>query len=264
MMRSHFVHLVVAAIMLAVLGCKKESGNAQTPNGGAAAPVDTKPKFSLTADEFKAEIKKDEAAAKAKYNGQTTQIRGTVTGFGMAHTGSNVYVSGPIAAGGNIYDFANCVFCKNSDPEAWATLQVGQPVIVVGTALVGIGNGELDDAKFTLDGPSVMRVVSAEDYAMECAKDRDAARKKYDPGPHTSFLVVSGPVLEKKGNPASPEAVLIGTAKGSVLCKYALDAPPAEKVLGPLKVGDNVKFSGEVSRMDTKSPEMVNVRLISK
>ena len=134
------------------------------------------------------------------------------------------------------------MLCQPDNPQPWAQLAVGQKVRVTGLA----GKWLLVDAKFALDGPSMLQAATAEALATEYAKNPRAMLNKYDSKDASRSLIVTGTLIEKQINSGKPSVLILGKADQRILCEYSNDGADLEEPLGALKVGETVKLAGEV------------------
>lgn len=226
---------------------------------------DTTPKFKLTAADLQKELAKSYDAAKNKYDELRIELTGIVTKIQQSETGNVIFVAGPPAAGESAASLYLGITCLTDDQQPWAMLGQMQPVKVTGIATFENGSMALGEAKFALDGPSIMVNISADALAAEFAKDKSATKDKYSISGVGKPLVVTGTVLEKHTEKGDPFSLVLGKGNDKVICDYIGSGPDAAKELDPVKVGDTVKLAGQIdSYSKASSPELNGCILITK
>jgi hypothetical protein len=210
---------VVAVVMLAVIGCKKEDRAAPTTtsspsptsvpstttaevalpttvpsaegNYKPAIPPATNPsaKFKLTAQQMEAEARQDPMGAKAKYDGQRVEVSGIVRRINITFNGTaTISLVGPqsaelpsVPAGRPTTgpSRGEGVNVGTIYAEPWALFAPDQTVTFVGTGRIQGSSAFLTNAEATQAGPSPAVAIAATDLAAEFAKDPDATENHY-------------------------------------------------------------------------------------
>ena len=224
------------------------------------ASSDTTPKFQVKASEFLDEVHKDFAAAKAKYNDARVEVAGVVVSMDNMASGPKVSVAGPPPAGKDASDLYGGLVCRPADPQPWATIGRLQPVKATGIAILMNNAAELGEAKFALDGPSILINMPAADLVAEYKRDAEAAKKKYSYKP----MILTGTVVKKQTESGKPNMLTLGSGDDVVYCEYSSSGADTDKVLGPIQPGQTVKLAGEYNAYGSeKGPQLQNCNLIT-
>ena len=165
-------------VPFAAAGCGSTSG----------APVQAlgKPDVTITPAQWRAEFKKDAAAARAKYKGKVIEMSGTVDSARPDPYGLCGYINLEVA---NDFEGVRCVL---TDKTPWKKVSPGSKVKVRGMSSDVIA-GDLKPCEIIEAGPNPGVVVTAPELARQFAADRRAANQKYD----DKWAYVKGEVTEK-------------------------------------------------------------------
>ena len=238
--------LVVGMLLVlgAASGCgKKEEtpakgggaeGGGKEPEKQAAQPLG-KPDVTMTAEDWAAEWKKDEAAAKAKYKDKVVELSGTVRGTDDDPYGNVGYVY--LQAKADILG----VRCATTDKKPWTKVSPGSEAKIRGKVPEAGLPGDLYPAEIVHAGPNPGVVITAKERTKEYAADRAAAVKKYN----DKWAYVSGEVAEKtKSEYCKVLLKLKGEGDLTVNCCTGAGNP---KALDALKAGSHVSMFGKLS-----------------
>jgi len=205
----------------------------------APAAESPSPDFTMSAQEFLDEYKRDQKAARKKYDEATIQVTGVVHHIGRTFRKEPWVIL--TQREGKETD-SDGVRCGLSDKQAWTKVQAGQKITLKGKC---DSLGDLLSCELVDPGPSQSIVLSSEDLAKECTKDWEAATEKY----HQLYLIVEGEVIGKESvyndiinSVKYVDLSLKGDGKKKVLCRF--NDSDAKKELGPVKTGTHVKVLG--------------------
>jgi hypothetical protein len=120
-------------------------------------------------------------------------------------------------------------------------------VKVCGT-LVFHGTCRLQDARFSLDGPSILTSISADELLAKARKDAEGTRRKYMDGPLGKSLIVTGPLVKlvkmHGGVDGASPLLFIGKTDPPMICAYMNHGFDSRKTLEALATGQTVKLAG--------------------
>jgi hypothetical protein len=189
--------------------------------------------IKLTPEEYAAEVKKDEKAAAKKYKGATIELTQTVTGV-QRNASGDIFVSLPAKSAGILG-----VSCFLKDKKVIGKVVKGQEVTIRGRYPDFQFGAQLMDCEIAKLGPSPALTYTAEDFAKEYAKDKDAAEKKWK----DKTIIVTGLVVETKSNDVGAINIFLKAGdKARVDCGFTA----FEKDLaGKITPGEKVKLVGE-------------------
>jgi hypothetical protein len=171
--------------------------------------------FSLTAEEFFREHRRNRTATVQKYQDGVVELKGVV-GIVERDVGGAPMVS--LQA----MDDPVGVKCLTKDPQPWAQVAPGQEVTVRGRVPDFDVGPTLEDCRLTAQTFSPAVKIDAEKLAAEAAADPVAAMAKY----RDKHVVIRGQVAEKREEQdGSTRVVLAGQGEIRVVCRF----PPFEK-----------------------------------
>jgi hypothetical protein len=201
------------------------------PASAAKSPT---PDFTMSAQEFLDEYKRDRKAAQKKYDEAIIQVTGVVHHIGRTFRKEPWVIL--TQREGKETD-SDGVRCGLSNKQAWTKVQAGQKITLKGKC---DSLGDLLSCELVDPGPSQSIVLSSEDLAKECTKDWEAATEKY----HELYLIVEGEVIGKEFpyHNTIVDLSLKGDGRRKVICRF--DGGDAGEELGPVKTGMHVKVFG--------------------
>jgi tRNA_anti-like len=154
--------------------------------------ADDKPEtIKIDPETFAAEVTKDAKAATAKYKGKLIELAGRIAGI-QRNASGEVFLSLPSKSAGVLG--VTCFVKK--DQNVFGKVVKGQKVIVRGRYPDQQFGVQLLECEIIKKGESPALTYTAEDFAKEWAKDKEAAAKKWKDKP----IIVSGLIIESKGN----------------------------------------------------------------
>jgi hypothetical protein len=180
-------------VTLAATGCGNKEGAssqgspAEDARKNPPAPAALgKPDVIVSPAQWRAEFKKDAAAAKAKYKGKLIEMAGTVDSARPDPFGQVGYISLEVP---NDVEGVRCVL---ADKKPWTKVSPGSKVKVRGRSSEVI-SGDLSPCELVEAGPNPGVVLTARELARQFAADRKEAAKKYD----EKWAYIKGEVTEK-------------------------------------------------------------------
>jgi hypothetical protein len=215
--------------------------NAFGQNAKPDAAKAPKADFTLTAQQFLDECKKDRTAADKKYKGKIIELSGVVGDFATTPTkDAIVWLKVEKAPG---------LMCNVRDKEPWTKVVPGQEVKVRGQYLSfgpGLANGII-----VATGPNPLILIWAEDLAKQYATDRDALNAKFK----DKYLMVEGEVAGKKpyGKTDGVHVFLKGTKDVTVCGLFGKDEAAG------IQEGKKIKLFG--SYLDVANPKQVELHM---
>jgi len=194
-------------------------------------PVDltkAKPDFTLTAEQFYADVRREPQ----KYQGKLIELSGLIACFATVVENQELtwwgIALGRNTTGGGVFA---TVYFPRAGPPPWTRVCPGQTVKVRGTHRSGNRIEDaphLEDAVLVEAGPSPAVVISAEQLAKEYGQDMERTTRRYALKP----LLIEGDIIDTRGY-----IVLKGDGKIHVACSgFGAGGMPKE----PLKVGQRV------------------------
>jgi len=193
-----------------------------------------KPEFTLTADEYVADIEKDKQAAKAKYQGKLIELSGTVRAI---QGGVPARETGIVNLGATNSMFG--VNCSMTEKEPWARVSPGQQVRIRGKADTS-GIPYLWNSMIVEQGPNPAVKISDADLAKEFVGDKKKTNQKYA----AKYMIVEGEIVDKKEHDRYVSLFLRGD--GNVRIECCVD-PSDKDITSDLKPGRRIKMFGRYS-----------------
>lgn len=155
----------------------------------AAAARSAKPEFTVSAVDLCGEFKKDDNAARKKYEGTVIEVSGTVRGLSEPYDGRRDEVK----LMGGPEELGNDVVCGMSEGNPWNTMAPGQSVVIRGKLTNGIFGPELQDAiVMKVNDAGKPPEVTVDQLADELLKDPKAFEEKYA----NKWIVLQGTLEE--------------------------------------------------------------------
>jgi tRNA_anti-like len=206
---------------------------------------------ALTAEAFAAEIRKSPDAAAKKFEPVWIELSGVVRAVGSRD--KEPYVT--LDTGAELFGIV-CVLAQDKEP--WAKISKGQKVKVRGRWTDEAVSPGLDECTLIELGTNPAQQIAAEALADEFAKNKAAARTKYQDKP----LVVTGVIVDAKPNELGAIRVFLkGAGETRVDCGFnAADAAEAKALLA----GQCVRVVGEFSMFESNdAPALRGCRVIT-
>jgi hypothetical protein len=205
-----------------------------TPPAPPTAPkvkidlLNTKPDFTMPAEDYFDDLDKRKAQAEEKYRGKVIQLRGEVLTLDRGPQGmGQVGLIGGKAPGKQ-------VICYTQFPEPWKAVFPGQQIEVRGTLPESLFSPALADAIFVTFGEIPGTKITAVELAKAYAADANAALKKY----RNHYLIVQGEITAKD---ADGKVTLRGFGKVKVDCRFDPSLFPADIFM----IGKTIKAHGK-------------------
>jgi tRNA_anti-like len=216
--------LTIFTTLIAVFFCRGDDANV----------------VKVVPEAFAVEVKKDEKAAAAKYKGKTVEMTEKVQGINRNASG-DVFLSLPSKTAGLLG-----VSCFLMDKNVFCKVVKGQEVTVRGRYPDFQFGVQIIDCTLVKTGESPALTYTAEEFAKEWAKDKDAAAKKWK----DKQIILTGLIVESKVNDVGAVNIYLKAAgKDRVDCGFsAFEKDLATK----LQTGERVKVVGEFQKFDSK------------
>jgi uncharacterized protein (TIGR03067 family) len=205
------------------------------PKKGAGPAGLGKPDLVVTPAEWRADFKKDAAAAKAKYRGKVIEMSGTVDSvrpepFGAPFAYMNFEVKDDLLG----------VRCVLTDTKPWRKVSPGSKVKVRGKSSE-VQAGDLNPCEIIEAGPNPVVVMTAGQLAKEFAADRVAAQKKYE----DKWAIITGEVVARgKSEFCAVRITLKGDADITMTCCFG---EAYKRSAEAVKVGAQVEIFGKLA-----------------
>jgi hypothetical protein len=221
--------LTLSSFVLSVSGCggaNKEGGKdraQQRPNsiagdkkhpekdGSGEKEKTPKADFSLTSDEFAAEVKRDKNAAKAKYKDKQIQLKGEITRIERSNENYDYLW---LATGKDDPSLG----CVTKEKEPWKIVFPGQTVNLVGKLVDDTLSVEvmfLKDCVIVGQSGPVPPTLAANELAKEYAVDGPATTKKYD---QLRAIILKGEIEKIESEKSGATVIIFRTEdKGHVV-----------------------------------------------
>jgi hypothetical protein len=200
----------------------------------------------LTAAEWYAESKKDEAGFKEKFKGKVIELTGTVqrSGEDSGEEGHGFVVLA-------VEDSAAGVMCVTKDRTPWLKVCEGSRVTMRGKKDDSLP--DLVECDIAEAGPNPGIMVSAKELTGDFSAGADAAQAKYEKKP----LYVEGEVVVKTPIQDGVGTLLLkGDGKLLVACRFS--KAPAQK-FAALKAGSKIKVLGQFNPNGDKKEVRIDV-----
>lgn len=152
---------------------------------------DKKEAIKIDPETFATEVTKDAKAATAKYKGKLVELAGRIAGISRNASGE-VFISLPSKTAGILG--VTCFVKK--DQDVFGKVVKGQQVILRGQYPDQQFGVQLLECEIIEKGESPALTYTAENFAEEWAKDKEAAVKKWK----DKQIIVSGLIIEAKAN----------------------------------------------------------------
>lgn len=218
-------------------------------------PVDRNvpPAFTLSASDWMAEWKKDEAEARKKYQGKVTELTGEVRDFGDDPYGNVGYLF--LKVEGNLLG----VRCAALDKAPWLKVGPGCTVKVRGTPPQFGLAGDLFECTIVESSPQTALPVTAAELAQAFADDAKAAKEKYADKP----LLITGEVASTEPEPDTSYLRLYLRAPGDLKVRANMDGSSDfhKKRNAGVQPGQRVQVLGN-ARLDDKEVIIANFGLV--
>jgi hypothetical protein len=231
------------------VGAATSGAGAGAKNGKGPAPIG-KANLVVTPAEWRADFKKDSAAAKAKYKGKVIEMSGIVTSarpdqFGAPFGFINL----------NVADDVVGVRCVLADPKPWKKVSPGSKVTVRGKSSETL-SGDLNPCEIVEAGPNPGVVITALELTKQFAADRMETQKKYD----EKWAYVKGEVIMRsKSEGCAVLLTLKGDGDITVNCCFG---EAFKRTADGVKVGSKVDVFGRL-QVDPDPKENAVMLLIS-
>jgi hypothetical protein len=257
---------IFTAAVLCGSGCGKQ--DAEKDKGGSGTPADktesgTPPKmdlakakadFTMDADAWQAEWKKDREAAMKKYKGKIVELTGVVDKpsddpyckVGYIWLKVKKDILGPR--------------CALDDPAPWLKVGPGCTIKIKGVVPDFGLSGDLYPCAIVESSPNTGLAITAGQLAKDFAADKKAAEGKY----HNKWLIVEGELTGKEPSKIDEGRFVYLTLKGdgdvSVRCYVANNTDELKKANESLKVGQKVKVCGEAQIYSSEKGPQISCR----
>lgn len=222
---------------------------------GPTEPVpnlsNTRPAFSLTAQQYWTEFRDNRDAADDKYRGRVVELAGVVSNVGR-DGGAQPYIwlktPEPL----------DWVMCGPADPEPWASITPGQNVKVKGQQPDRRARSPALMYTVVVEkGPDPAVAITPAQLAKEFAADAQAAREKY----RDKWVRTSGVVADRTFEGGDATVHLKGDGDIRVTCLFAVTEHAAVKAMKP---GQTVKFLGEYAIFEANEVRLTTCLPITK
>jgi hypothetical protein len=190
--------------------------------------LNTKPDFTISAEDYYDDLDKRKPQAEEKYRGKVIQLRGEVLTLDRGPGG--VGQVGLIASKSP----GKQVICYTQFPEPWKAVFPGQQIEVRGTLPEPAVFPALADTIFVQFGDIPGTRITATELAKAYADDPKAALKKY----RNHYLIVDGEIAAKD---ADGKVTLKGLGKLKIDCRFDPNLFPPEIFV----VGKMIKAHGK-------------------
>jgi tRNA_anti-like len=179
--------VVVGGFLVAALSVLGTLEATQFKDSPKDKPLPDKDVLVVTPAQWRADFKKDSAAAKAKCKGKTIEMSGVVDSarpdpFGGPYGFINLEVTD---------DFVG-VRCVLADPKPWKKVSPGSKVKVRGKSS-DVLSGDLNPCTIIEASPNPCVVITAADLAKQYTADRQVTAKKYE----EKWAMVKGEVIDR-------------------------------------------------------------------
>src|SRR5882724_5417045 len=165
------VGVLLAASVVAIEHTLAGTAGAAGGKGGSLGKAD----IVVTPAEWRADFKKNAAAAKAKYKGKVVEMSGTVDSARPDPFGNPVgFIDLEVAN-----DPFGSVRCVLADKKPWLKVSPGSKVKVRGKSS-DVVSGDLNPCEIVEAGPNPGVVITAAELTKQFGADRQATKKKYD------------------------------------------------------------------------------------
>lgn len=227
---------------------KKVPDRGDLPKQPTKEDIEKRPAdYSLTADAFFAEYKKDRAGSKSKYLGKIIELSGSVQ-----HVDTN-YIDL------RIENDALGLICGTFLTETWSKIAPSQKVKIKGVLDSTLETPTFIDCVIVEAGSRPALKVTAEELAKEFAGDQKAMETKY----RNKFIILTGEIVSKTFKENQLGKVVL---KGNKNILISCDMNLAEKRLEKLVVGQPVQVFGFIDFFFCKDDKIAvfDGRLITK